>query len=52
MYQCFAFGIDHNDIAIGSSQLDLGGKTNIISYDIIHRSSKNYYKRNDRLDIF
>ena len=26
MYQCFAFGIDHNDIAIGSSQLDLGGK--------------------------
>ena len=31
MYQCFAFGLDLNDIAIGSSQLDLGGKTNIIT---------------------
>ena len=31
MYQCFVFGHSNNDIAIGSSQLDLGGKQYFLS---------------------
>ena len=49
MYQCFAFGIDHNDIAIGSSQLDLGGKKNSIPY--YYRSSKNFFITNVMTDL-
>ena len=54
MYQCFAFGIDHNDIAIGSSQLDLGGKIDIIPYSMIHRTFFNsmYYKLGNQFENF